>query len=99
MRSDGWGQQGVCEGAALKHSHHRDAGSAARQMSSRSCGCSFPHYFSFLGGIESRPSAEMRTGEVPSMLEMRLLGVAVWCLGCWAPELWMLVVTCAPGAY
>ena len=51
MRSDGWG---------------KDAESAGRQMSSGSCGCSFPHYFCFLGGIESRPSAEMRTGEMLS---------------------------------
>lgn len=33
------------------------------------------------------------------MLEMRLLGVSVWRLGHWAPELWMLMVTRAPGAY
>ena len=25
-------------------------------------------------------------------LEMRLLGVAIWQLGLWAPEQWMLVV-------
>lgn len=101
IRWVGAAEGGAVGGAALKCSHHRNAGSAARQMSSGSCGCSFSHYFSFLGGIESRPSAEMRTGEVRChpMLEMRLLGVSVWRLGHWAPELWMLMVTRAPGAY
>ena len=95
----GGGGRGGCEGAALKRSQHRDAGSAARQMSSRSCGCSFPHYFSFLGGIESRPSAEMRTGEVLSHVRdapARRGHLAVGPLGTRAVD---AGGTQAPGAY